>query len=98
MMNDNTHPERASRATLALGSLGPQAFEVLAARLADTNQPDREHLALIIGRYTAAFVGTNTWLVPLRTAVNDPDPNVRAAASGMVLRLTASQTARSPAQ
>jgi hypothetical protein len=88
MMHDTSHPQTAVRSIAVLSRVGPEAFEIMEGGLGDTNQPFREQIAMMMGIYTARYVGTNACLSPLRTAmVADPDSKVRAAASNMVLRL-----------
>lgn len=98
MMQDAAHPETASRAIEVLSRLGPPAFELMTGSLADTNQPFRESIALLMGLNTASFVGTNVCLPPLRAALNDPSPKVRTAASNMLARLTTGPGASAPGQ
>lgn len=93
MMNDPSHPETAIRAISVLSYLGAPAFEVLKDRLADTNQPFRENITLLIGLNTTKCVGTNTCLPYIKAVMDDPDPKVRAAASRAMTRLTGRQTA-----
>jgi hypothetical protein len=95
MLRDQTHPETALRALGLLGSLGAETFHVLEAALADTNHPYRTNIVACLAVTTARYVGTNACLPPLRSAMGDPDPNVRIAASNMVIRLTGASVSSS---
>lgn len=88
MIKDTNHPRTAARALAALSCLGAPAFPHMSAALADTNQIHRVRIALNLGFFMARDVGTNVCLPPLKAVLNDPDPEVRAAASRALSRLT----------
>ncbi len=98
MARDQSQPQTAKRAIEILSGLGPEAFPVMEAALADTHRPFRESIAVCLAVNTVRHVGTNACLSPLREAMNDPDPALRAAASRMVTRLTGSQGPGTPAR
>lgn len=98
MMMDPSRPETATRAIEVLSCLGPEGFRVLARALADTKQPFRGTIATCIAFNSAHYLGTNTCLAPLRAAMDDPDPTLRAGASNLVTRLTPRQAGDSPPQ
>jgi HEAT repeat protein len=60
----------------------------MTAALADTNHVYRDRVAMSLGFFMAHDVGTNACLPPLIAALDDPDPQVRSAASRALRRLT----------
>jgi HEAT repeat protein len=81
MMKDTAHPWTALRAMTAISYLGAPAFPHMTAALSTTNYPYRVAAAFYLAQSMAPLVGTNACLPPLIAALNDPDPQVRTAAS-----------------
>jgi HEAT repeat protein len=87
MMDDPNCPRTARRAIAALSSLGAPAFPQMTAALSNTSHPNRDIIAAFLF-WMAHDIGTNACLPPLTAALDDPDPQVRGAASRALYRLT----------
>ena len=97
LMNATNNQATVNRAMVAMAFMGAPAFLHLAAALSNTNQLGRRMIPYYI-RAMAALVGTNVCLPPLKTALQDPDPAVRTAASNALRVLAPSPVTNAPAQ
>jgi HEAT repeat protein len=79
MMNDAGSPAAAGRALYAVAHLGPDGLPLLLALLQNTNAPNRSTAAAAIGQLPA--LGTNAAIQTLMNCLEDPDPQVAAAAA-----------------
>jgi hypothetical protein len=97
LMTGTTNRTIVARAIGALGGIGVPALPYLITALSNTNQPGR-HLIPFRIQAIAADLGTNTWLPPLKAALQDPDPRVRASASAVLGDLAPDLLTNAPAQ
>jgi hypothetical protein len=88
---------KVDRAVGALSGVGAPALPHMLAALANTNQTGRSMILFYI-RDMARKVGTNAFLPPLKAALQDPDPEVRGMASGVLHYLAHESPTNAPAR
>jgi hypothetical protein len=94
LMKDTNHVDRAMG---ALSGVGAPALPHMLAALTDTNQTGRSDIPFYI-REMAKNVGTNPCLPALKSALQDPDPAVRAMAAWALHTLAPDFPTNAPAK
>jgi hypothetical protein len=99
LMKDRAHPWASTRATMALGSIGPPALPALAEALFSTNQRERQLVALELFEMSHdPAVGTNKVLPFVVRAMRDPDQQVSNYAAKVFSKLAPKASTKAPEQ